>query len=173
MGSCSPEAVLTLLDDALATENLCVLRHKRQSQLADGADAPAVAGELRKLVNRERAHAERIAARIAQLGGVPGWCPGTRYGRRYSDHFEEGSLEEMLCEDVVAEQVAMDSYADIIGYIGDSDPVTRAILEEILSAEVRHAEDLVDFLPKPDSDSASASPRVAATLLPMRGRHEH
>jgi bacterioferritin len=173
IGSCSPKAVLTLLDDALATENLCVLRHKRQSQLADGADAPAVAGELRKLVNRERAHAERIAARIVQLGGEPGWCPGTRYGRRHSDYFEEGSLEEMICEDVVAEQIAMDSYADIIGYIGDSDPVTRAILEEILLTEVRHAQDLVEFLPQSDSDSASASPQVGATVLPMRGRREH
>src|SRR5262245_44629127 len=119
-GRCSREAVLTLLDDALATENLCVLRHKRHSQLADGFHAPAIAGELRKLVNRERSHAERIAARMVQLGGAPGWSPGTRFGRRYLDYFEEGSLEEMICEDVVGEQITMDSYADLIGYIGDS-----------------------------------------------------
>ena len=171
--SSSREVVLRLLDDALATENLCVLRHKRQGQMAEGIDSPAVAGELRRLANRERAHAERIAARIVQLGGIPGWCPGTPYGRRYSDHLEVGSLEdleEMICEDVVAEQIAMESCADIIDYIGDCDPMTRSVLEDIVSTEARHAEDLVGFLPSLDSEEAHG-PR--AIVFPMRRRREH
>jgi len=166
-GGASPrEVVLRLLDDALATENLRVLRHKRQGQMADEIHA-AVAGELRKLANRERAHAERIAARIVQLGGAPGWCPGTPYGRRSSDLLEAGSLEEIICEDVVGEQIAMDTYADIIDYIGDRDLVTRSMLEEILSTEAQHAEDLVGFLPILDSEANTALSQ------PMREGREH
>jgi bacterioferritin len=165
----SREVVLKLLDDALATENLCVLRHKRQGHMAEEIHSPAVAGELRRLANRERAHAERIAARIVQLGGVPGWCPGTPYGR-YSDHLEDESLEEMIYEDVIAEQIAMESYADIIDYIGDCDPRTRSMLEDIVSTEAEHAEDLVGFLPSLDSEQAH-TPR--GIVVPMRRRREH
>lgn len=168
--SSSREVVLELLDDALATENLRVLRHKRQGQMAEEIHSPAVAVELRRLANRERAHAERIAARIVQLGGAPGWCPGTPYGRRYADHLEVGSLEEMICEDVVAEQIAMESYADIIDYIGDCDPVTRSMLEDIVSTEAQHAEDLVGFLPSVDSEEAH---RLRGIMVPMRKRREH
>lgn len=164
------EVVLELLDAALATENLCVLRHKRQGRVAEEIHSPAVAGELRSLANRERAHAERIAARIVQLGGVPGWCPGTPYGRRYVDHVEDESLEEMICEDVVAEQIAMESYADIIDYIGDCDPVTRSMLEDIVSTEAQHADDLVGFLPSLDSEEAH---RLRGSVVPMRRRREH
>lgn len=166
------EVVLELLDDALATENLRVLRHKRQGQVADAIHSPAVAGELLTFANRERAHAERIAARIVQLGGVPGWCPGTPHGRRYSDHLKDGSLEEMIWEDVVGEQIAMESYADIIDYIGDCDPLTRSMLQEIVSTEAEHTEDLVGFLPSLDAEEGD-EPRSRGTVIPMRRRREH
>jgi bacterioferritin len=146
IGSCTPEAVLTLLDDALATENLCVLRHKRQSQLADGVREPAIAGELRKLVNRERAHAERIAARIVQLGGEPNFSPEGLSDRSHAEYVEGSSLVNMIREDLVAERVAIDSYSQMIRFIGERDPSTRVMLERILAAEEEHAEDLATLL---------------------------
>jgi len=140
------ERVLFVLNQALATELVCVLRYKRHYFTAKGLDAQAAADEFLQHAGEESAHADMIAARIAQLGGEPDFNPDTLTGRSHSEYDSSTELEEMIREDLVAERVAIASYSEIIAWLGDGDPTTRRMLEEILAMEEEHAEDMLDLL---------------------------
>jgi bacterioferritin len=128
-------AVIGLLNDALATELVCVLRYKRHYFMATGLDAKPAAAEFLEHVNEELAHADALAARIVQLGGEPDFSPDQLADRSHSEYIAGNSLHEMMREDLVAERIAIDTYGQFIRYLGDDDPTTRRMLEEILANE--------------------------------------
>ncbi len=136
------ETVLRLLNEALATELVCVLRYKRHYYMASGIHAQAVAEEFLEHASEEQAHADLIAERINQLGGEPDLNPEGLLTRSHSEYVEGDDLVDMIKEDLVAERIAIDSYSEMIRYIADDDPTTRRMLEGILATEEEHAEDL-------------------------------
>jgi bacterioferritin len=136
------ETVIRLLNEALATEIVCVLRYKRHYYMASGIHAQAVAEEFLEHAGEEQGHADRIAQRITQLGGEPDFDPQGLLSRSHSEYVEGTTLLEMIREDLVAERVAIESYTEIVRYLGATDPTTRRMLEEILANEEEHAEDL-------------------------------
>ncbi len=136
------QTVLRVLNEALATELVCVLRYKRHQFMASGLNAEAVASEFREHAAEEQSHADRIAERITQLGGAPNFNPEGLATRSHSEYVEGGTLLEMIQEDLVAERVAIQSYSEIIRYLGDNDPTSRLMMEEILAKEEEHAEDM-------------------------------
>jgi bacterioferritin len=138
--------VIDLLNQALATELVCVLRYKRHYFMASGIHAQAVAAEFLEHANEEQGHADQIAERITQLGGAPDLNPQTLATRSHSEYVEGTTLIDMLQENLVAERVAIESYSEMIRYIGDKDPTSRRLLEEILAVEEEHAEDLKTLL---------------------------
>ena len=138
--------VIKLLNEALATELICILRYKRHYFMAEGIEAQSVAAEFLQHANEEQAHADQISQRIVQLGGAPNWSPEGLLSRSHSEYVEGGSLVDMLKEDLVAERVAIDSYAEMARYIGDDDSTTRRMLESILAVEEEHADDLATLL---------------------------
>jgi bacterioferritin len=138
--------VIEVLNQALATELVCVLRYKRHFYTADGLDAQSAADEFLEHAAEESDHADRIAARIQQLGGKPDFNPDTLSGRSHSEYDSSSELEDMIREDLVAERVAISAYTEIINWIGEGDPTTRRMLEEILAMEEEHAEDMLDLL---------------------------
>ncbi len=140
------KTVIKLLNEALATELVCILRYKRHYFMASGINADAVAQEFLEHANEEQVHADRIAARIVQLKGEPNFSPDGLSSRSHAEYVEGNSLVEMIKEDLVAERIAIDSYAEMIRYIGDKDPTTRRMLEEILAMEEEHADDLASLL---------------------------
>jgi bacterioferritin len=140
------KTVIRLLDEALATELVCVLRYKRHFYMANGIHAQSVAEEFLQHANEEQAHADQIAERIVQLGGEPDLSPDGLSGRSHSEYVEGKDLVDMIGEDLVAERIAIDSYAEMIRYIGDDDPTTRRMLEGILAVEEEHADDLTSLL---------------------------
>jgi bacterioferritin len=137
---------LDLLNDALATEIVCVLRYKRHYFMASGMNATSVASEFLEHANQEQGHADQIAARIVQIGGAPNLNPDTLSARAHAEYVEGTTLTEMLKEDLVAERIAIDSYREMIAFFDGGDPTTRAMLEGILAVEEEHAEDLVSLL---------------------------
>ena len=140
------ETVIKLLNEALATELVCVLRYKRHHFMAAGINADSAATEFAEHAAEEQGHADQIAARIVQLGGEPNFAPDGLSSRSHAEYVEGTSLIDMIREDLVAERVAIDSYREMINYLGDDDPTTRRMLEEILATEEEHAEDLVTLL---------------------------
>jgi len=140
------KVVVTLLNDSLATEIVCVLRYKRHFFMANGINADAVAQEFLQHANEEQGHADQIAARIVQLNGEPNFNPAGLSARSHAEYVEGKNLLEMIQEDLVAERIAIDSYREMIAYIGDKDSTTRRMLETILAVEEEHAEDLVSLL---------------------------
>ncbi|MGQ0762727.1 MAG: ferritin-like domain-containing protein [Acidobacteriota bacterium] len=140
------ETVNKILNEALATEIVCVLRYKRHFFMASGIHAESVAAEFLEHANDEQGHADLIAARIVQLGGEPNFNPEGLLMRSHAEYVEGGSLTEMIKEDLVAERIAIDSYRDMIQYLGNDDPTTRRMLEGILAVEEEHADDLVSLL---------------------------
>src|SRR5258707_10840197 len=140
------ETVVRLLNEALATEIVCVLRYKRHYFMASGINAQAVAAEFLEHANEEQGHADQIADRITQLGGAPNLSPEGMLSRSHSEYVEGDTLVDMLREDLVAERVAIDSYAEMVRYVGENDPTTRRMLEGILAVEEEHAEDLKTLL---------------------------
>jgi bacterioferritin len=134
------------LNEALATEIVCVLRYKRHFYMAEGLNADPVAQEFLQHANEEQQHADLIAARITQLGGEPNFNPDGLSTRSHSEYVEGNSLLDMVREDLVAERVAIDSYGEMIRYMGDKDPTTRRMLEGILAMEEEHADDLSSIL---------------------------
>lgn len=140
------ETVLRLLNEALATELVCILRYKRHYYMANGIHAEAAQTEFLEHANEEQEHADRIAARIVQLGGAPDFSPEGLTSRSHAEYVEGGSLREMIEEDLVAERIAIESYREMVLYIGDKDSTTRNMLEDILSTEEEHADDLVTLL---------------------------
>lgn len=140
------ESVVKLLNDALATEIVCVLRYRRHYFMARGIDSQSVATEFLAHSNEEQGHADQIAERIVQLGGEPDFSPGSLAGRSHAEYVAGNSLVDMIGEDLVAERIAIDSYRDAIRYLGGDDPTTRRMLEGILAVEEEHADDLADLL---------------------------
>jgi bacterioferritin len=140
------DTVLRLLNEALATEIICVLRYKRHFYMASGIDAQSVAQEFLQHANEEQAHADLIAERIVQLGGEPNFSPQGLAERSHSEYVEAGSLIDMIKENLVAERIAIDSYREMVQYMGHDDPTTRRMLEGILAMEEEHADDLVTLL---------------------------
>src|SRR5947207_4062655 len=138
--------VLKLLNEALATEIICVLRYKRHYFMAQGIHAEGVAGEFLQHANEEQQHADQIAERITQLGGAPDFSPDGLASRSHAEYVEGHSLEEMIKEDLIAERIAIDSYREMIQYLGAEDSTTRRMLEEILAKEEEHADDLARLL---------------------------
>ena len=146
------DTVIKILNEALATEIVCVLRYKRHYFMAQGIHAEPIAQEFLTHANEEQGHADQIAARIVQLGGSPNFSPDGLLTRSHSEYVEGTTLVDMIKEDLVAERVAIDSYTEMIRYIGDDDITTRRMLETILAVEEEHAEDLSSFLADLDKD---------------------
>ena len=140
------ETVVRLLNEALATEIVCVLRYKRHHFMASGINAQSVAQEFLQHANEEQMHADQIAQRIVQLGGAPNFSPDGLMARSHSEYIEGTTLIDMIKEDLVAERIAIDSYRDMINYFGNEDPTTRRLMEGILAMEEEHADDLVSLL---------------------------
>jgi len=140
------EVVLKLLNEALATEVICTLRYKRHYYMAKGIHAESVASEFLEHAQEEQQHADQIAERITQLGGAPDFSPDGLASRSHAEYVEGNSLEEMIKEDLVAERIAIDSYREMISYLGEEDPTSRRMLEEILAKEEEHADDLASLL---------------------------
>lgn len=140
------DTVITLLNEALATEIVCILRYKRHYFMATGMSSLSVKGEFLQHATEEQAHADQLAERIVQLGGEPNLSPEGMLNRSHSEYVEGESLVEMIKEDLIAERVAIDSYREMIAYVGADDPTTRKILEGILAQEEEHAEDLSSLL---------------------------
>ncbi|WP_208507600.1 ferritin-like domain-containing protein [Variovorax paradoxus] len=138
--------IVKLLNDALATELVCVLRYKRHYFTANGVESPAIADEFLVHANEESAHADRIAERIVQLGGEPDFAPEHLRERSHAGYDESTDLQAMVRANLVAERIAVESYRQMINLIGDKDPTTRRMLEDILSDEEEHADELKDWL---------------------------
>lgn len=138
--------VVKLLNDALATELVCVLRYKRHYFTADGVESPKIAEEFLVHANEESAHADRIAERIVQLGGEPDFRPTTLLDRSHAAYDDSKDLQAMVRANLVAERIAVESYRQMIALIGDKDPTTRRMLEDILADEEEHADELKDWL---------------------------
>lgn len=142
------EDIIQLLNDALATEWVCVLRYKRHYFTASGLESPAIADEFLVHANEEQAHADRIAARIVQLGGEPNFDPDTLTKRSHAEYNEELDLHAMIRANLVAERVAIEAYTQMVDLIGDKDHTTRRMIEQILEQEQEHADELSDWMKK-------------------------
>ncbi len=138
--------LVKLLNDSLATELLCVLRYKRHHFTAQGLASPRIAEEFLVHANEEAAHADRIAQRIVQLGGEPDFSPDNLSQRSHAAYDESKDLKAMIRANLVAERVAIESYSQLIALVGNQDSTTRRLLEDILSDEQQHAEELKDWL---------------------------
>jgi bacterioferritin len=146
------EKVINLLNEALATEIVCVLRYKRHYFMAQGIHADPIAAEFLQHANEEQGHADQLAGRITQLGGSPNFSPEGLLMRSHSEYIEGTTLVEMIREDLIAERIAIESYTEMIHFIGEDDITTRRILETILAVEEEHADDLSSFLADMDQD---------------------
>jgi bacterioferritin len=140
------DQIVKLLNDALATELVCVLRYKRHYHTAHGMNAPQVAAEFLEHANAEAAHADSIAERIVQLGGDPDFAPDSLLTRSHADYDASHELKAMICANLVAERVAVETYRQMINLIGDKDPTTRRLLEQVLHDEEEHADEMKDLL---------------------------
>ena len=148
----------TLLNAAAATDIVGVLRDKRHYVMDKGTSSLSVKGEFLQQAIEEQAHADQFAERIVQLGGEPNLSPEGMLARSHSEYVEGESLAEMITEDLIAERVAIDSYRDMITYVGMDDPTTRKVLEKILAQEEEHAEDLSSLLTDFGSESNAQRP---------------
>ena len=142
------ETVVKLLNEALATEIVCVLRYKRHYFMASGIHAEGVAAEFLEHANDEQGHADQIAQRIVQLNGEPNFNPEGLLMRSHAEYVEGTTLIDMIQEDLVAERIAIDSYREMINYFANDDPTSRRMLEGTLAVEEEHADDLVSLLEK-------------------------
>jgi bacterioferritin len=140
------ERVIEVLNEALATELVCVLRYKRHYYTATGLNAAPVAAEFLQHADEEQGHADQIAMRIVQLQGAPNFDPAGLSERSHAEYDESTDLLDMVKEDLVAERVAIESYSEIIRWLGDKDSTTRRMLEDILAVEEEHADDLLSIL---------------------------
>jgi bacterioferritin len=159
--------VVRVLNEALATEIVCILRYKRHYFMASGIDAQPVAAEFLQHATEEQQHADWIAQRITQLGGEPNFSPEGLTTRSHAEYTEGVTLVEMIQGDLVAERVAIETYSEIIRWLGDDDPTTRRLIEDILKMEEEHADDLANLL---EAMSANQRPRSAARARPASAR---
>jgi bacterioferritin len=140
------EDVVKMLNEALATELVCVLRYKRHYFMAAGIHAAPIAAEFLEHATEEMSHADLIAKRIIELRGEPNFSPDGLAARSHAEYVEGDSLKSMIKEDLIAERIAIESYREMIAYLGDQDPTTHRMLEQILASEEEHAEDLSSLL---------------------------
>ncbi len=140
--------LIRLLNDSLATEITCVLRYRRHYFTVDGVTSPAIKEEFLVHANEELAHADKIAERIVQLGGEPDLNPATLHVRSHADYDESTTLNAMIKANLIAERVAIETYRQMVQLIGDQDPTTKGMLEQILAQEEEHADELKDWLAK-------------------------
>lgn len=140
------EAVCKVLNEALATEIVCVLRYKFHYFMASGIHKEGVASHFLEHANEEQQHADQIAERIKQLGGKPEMNPAVVASRSHSEYVEGDSLVDMIKENLVAERIAIQTYREMVKYFGDKDPTTRVMMEGILAMEEEHADDMADLL---------------------------
>ena len=146
--SADRETVIKVLNEALATEIVCVLRYKRHYFMASGINAEGVAAEFLQHATDEQGHADEIARRIVQLGGEPNFNPEGLLTRSHAEYVEGETLTDMIKENLVAERIAIDSYREIITFVGNDDPTTRRLMETILAVEEEHADDMLNLLEK-------------------------
>lgn len=149
------QMAVRLLNVALATELVCVLRYKRHYFMARGIHSGPVAAEFLEHATEEQEHADLIAERIVQLGGEPDFSPDSLVSRSHSEYVEGRTLIDMIREDLVAERIAIDSYREMIAYFSSFDSTTRKMLEEITATEEEHADDLADLLQNLPKDMAN------------------
>ena len=140
------EAVIAMLNDALATELLCVLRYKRHYYTVSGPNTGHIKAEFLEHAQQEQDHADRIAERIVQLNGSPNFNPATLTARSHAEYDDSDDVQAMVRADLIAERVAIESYRQMILAIGDKDPTTRAMLVDIMAVEEEHADDMSDLL---------------------------
>ena len=157
------DTVIKILNEALATEIVCVLRYKYHYYMASGINAQSVAAEFLAHANEEQGHADRIAERITQLGGAPNLSPEGLLTRSHSDYVEGDDLVDMIKENLVAERIAIDSYREIVAYLGNADTTTRRIMEEILAVEEEHADDMNTLLEELGKKGEPAKPSKGGT----------
>ncbi len=148
------DTVVKLLNVSLATEIVCVLRYKRHYYMADGIHADPVKAEFLEHANEEQAHADRLCERIRQLGGEPDLDPSRLLSKSHTEYREGTTLVDMIKEDLVAERIAIESYKEMIDFVGKDDPTTRRLFEWILGQEEEHADDLADLLKSFDGEKA-------------------
>jgi bacterioferritin len=141
-----PKQVCKVLNEALATEIVCVLRYKRHFFMAEGIHSESVKAEFKAHAEEEQEHADAIAERIVQLGGEPDFNPAILASRSHSEYVEGKTLRDMILEDLVAERVAIESYREMIAWLADKDSTTRKMLEWILGVEEEHADDMSSLL---------------------------
>jgi bacterioferritin len=153
------EQAIGILNEALATELVCVLRYKFHYFMATGIHSAAVAEEFLEHAREEQQHADRLAGRIKQLGGKPQMHPAVIAETSHSEYREGTSLADMIREDLVAERIAIETYREIVNYFGEQDPTSRILMEEILAKEEEHADELADLLFAVEPDSAD-TPRL-------------
>ena len=156
------ETAIKVLNEALATEIVCVLRYKRHYFMAKGIHAGPVAEEFLEHAGEEQQHADTISERIVQLGGAPNLSPEGLLSRSHSEYVEGKDLVDMIKEDLVAERIAIDSYRAFVQYLGDRDPTTRRLVETILAVEEQHADELADLLQGVDVTSGLTARTRAA-----------
>ena len=142
------EQVLKVLNDVLATEIVCVLRYKRHYFMAQGISSDSVKAEFLQHATEEQQHADWVAERITQLGGEPDFSPKGIADHAHSEYVEGKTLVEMIKEDLIAERIAIQTYSEIIRWIGDNDPTTKILIEQINKVEEEHANDMLDLLAK-------------------------
>ena len=142
------EQVVKVLNEVLATELVCVLRYKRHYYTVEGLYSDSIRAEFLEHANEEQQHADWVAARIVQLNGEPDFQPASLASRSHSQYSEGDDAVSMIEEDLVAERIAIETYMEIIRWLGDGDPTTRRLMEQILEKEEEHAEDLVTLLAK-------------------------
>lgn len=138
--------VIELLNEALATELVCVLRYKRHYFMAKGIHSDPVKAEFLEHANEEMVHADRIAKRITELGGEPDFSPNGLSERSHAEYVAGDTLNAMIKEDLIAERIAIESYREMIAYLGDADPTTQRMLKDILAMEEEHADDLASLM---------------------------
>jgi bacterioferritin len=149
--------VIGILNEALATELVCVLRYKFHYFMASGIHSQAVKAEFLEHAGEEQEHADRIAERIKQLGGKPEMNPAILTSRSHSEYKEGNSLADMIKEDLIAERIAIESYREIIQFLGDKDPTSKRLMEQILAKEEEHADDMADLLFAVEPDTGEGS----------------
>jgi bacterioferritin len=142
------KAVIKVLNESLATEIVCVLRYKRHYYMASGINSDGAKAEFLQHAKEEQQHADWIATRITQLNGEPNFSPDGLLSRSHSEYAEGKDLTSMLKEDLFAERIAIESYSEIVRWLGNDDPTSRRMIAEILKAEEEHAEDLKSLLEK-------------------------
>lgn len=140
------DKVISVLNEVLATETVCVLRYKNHYYMAKGVHAPGIEEEFLEHANEEQDHADKVAKRIAELGGTPNLNPKGLSERSHAEYGTGETLNEMIQEDLIAERIAIATYSEIVRWLGNDDPTTRRLIEELLAKEEEHADDMAKLL---------------------------